>query len=78
MKFTTLIPHRFNDGREVPDSQLTRYVDLLAFQFGGVSDEGVTKGQWIDPGDFHVYRDQSQRVSVVCEQSAVGSTTSSD
>ncbi len=25
----------------------------LVVQFGGISDEGVTKGQWIDPRDFH-------------------------
>jgi len=49
MKFTTLIPTRFNDGQEVPEEQLQRIIDELAVQFGGCSEEGVTKGQWIDP-----------------------------
>lgn len=66
MKFTTLIPLRFNDGTEVPATQLTRITDGLAFQFRGCSDEGVTKGQWLDPQHSRLYRDESQRISVVC------------
>ena len=65
-KFTTLIPMRFNDGREVPQEQMTRIIDELALQFSGCSDEGVTKGQWLDPKDSQLYRDESRRVSVVC------------
>src|SRR5688572_10077802 len=49
MKFTTLIPLRLNDGNEVPPEQLGRILDALVVQFGGCSDEGVTKGQWLDP-----------------------------
>lgn len=66
MKFTTLIPLRFNDGTEVPPNQMTRIIDELAFQFRGCSDEGLTKGQWLDPQDSRLYRDESQRISVVC------------
>lgn len=69
MKFTTLIPMQFNDGREVPDEHLQRIIDGLAVQFGGCSDEGITKGQWIDPADSALYRDQCKRVSVVCDNS---------
>src|SRR5262245_721162 len=60
MKFTTLIPMRFNDGREVPLAQINRIIDALAAQFNGCSDEGVTKGQWLDPKDSRLYRDESQ------------------
>lgn len=67
MKFTTLIPMRFNDGREVPQEQLSRIIDELAAQFVGCSDEGVTKGQWLDPKDSQVYRDESRRISIVCD-----------
>ena len=67
MKFTTLIPLRFNDGRNVPDEQIDRLIDELAIQFGGCSDEGITKGQWIDPQDSELYRDESRRISVVCD-----------
>jgi hypothetical protein len=66
MKFTTLIPMRFNDGREVPAEQLSAIIDRLAFRFSGCSDEGITKGQWLDPKDSRVYRDESRRISVVC------------
>ncbi len=67
MKFTTLIPMRFNDGREVPQEQMNRIIDELAVQFSGCSDEGVTKGQWLDPKDSQVYRDESRRISIVCD-----------
>lgn len=66
MKFTTLIPMRFNDGREVPAEHLSRIIDELAAQFKGCSDEGVTKGQWLDPKDSRLYRDESRRITVVC------------
>lgn len=68
MKFTTLIPVRFNDGRKVPLRQLRRFLDELAVEFGGCSDEGITKGQWIDPQDAAHYRDESRRVTVVCDR----------
>jgi hypothetical protein len=67
MKFTTLIPMRFNDGRDVPQEKMNRIIDDLAVQFSGCSDEGVTKGQWLDPKDSQLYRDESRRVTVVCE-----------
>jgi len=66
MKFTTLIPMRFNDGRKVPLEQIDRIIDELAAQFNGCSDEGVTKGQWLDPKNSRLYRDESRRVTVVC------------
>jgi hypothetical protein len=46
MKFTTLLPLRFHDGQPVPEDPIARVIDGLVFQFGGCSDEGVTKGQW--------------------------------
>ena len=67
MKFTTLIPMRFNDGREVSQEQLNRIIDELTLQFNGCSEEGVTKGQWLDPKDSRLYRDESRRLSIVCD-----------
>ena len=64
MKFTTLIPLRFNDRSAVPQTQLDRIIDELTLQFGGSSDEGITKGQWLDPKDSRLYRDESRRISV--------------
>jgi hypothetical protein len=69
MKFTTLIPLWFNDGREVSADQLDAIIDGLVRQFKGCSDEGITKGQWLDPKESRLYRDESRRVTVVCDNS---------
>ncbi len=69
MKFTTLLPTRYNDGNEVPEEEIESLINQLAIQFGGCSDEGITKGQWIDPTDSQFYRDESRRISVVCDNS---------
>jgi hypothetical protein len=47
---------------------LRQFLDELATQFGGCSDEGITKGQWIDPADAARYHDECIRVSVVCNR----------
>ena len=67
MKFTTLLPMHFNDGSEVPPDLISSILDRLALQFGGCSDEGITKGQWLDPKDQTLYRDESRRVAVSCD-----------
>jgi len=46
---------------------MNRIIDGLAAQFKGCSDEGVTKGQWLDPKAARLYRDESRRVTVVCD-----------
>lgn len=43
-------------------------MDQLANKFGGCSDEGITKGQWIDPADSVGYHDECIRVAVVCDR----------
>lgn len=68
MKFTTLIPIRLNDGRELSDARLRRILNRLSSTFGGCSDEGITKGQWIDPADAAHYHDECIRVSVFCDR----------
>jgi hypothetical protein len=68
MKFTTLIPTHLNNGKKVPARQLRSMLDGLVKQFGGCSNEGVTQGQWIDPSNAIRYRDQSLRISVVCDR----------
>jgi hypothetical protein len=68
MKFTTLIPTKFNDRSRVPTKTLRRIINRLTTQFGGCSEEGLTKGQWIDPADAARYHDESIRVSVVCDR----------
>ena len=68
MKFTTLIPTRFNNGQPVPPEILRRFLDELTARFGGCSEEGLTKGRWIDPADATRYHDETIRVSVVCDR----------
>lgn len=68
MKFTTLIPTHYNDGRPVPDRVLRRFMDYLSTKFGGCSDEGLTRGQWIDPIDATKHEDESKRIAVVCDR----------
>jgi hypothetical protein len=47
---------------------LLRFMDDLTARFGGCSNEGITKGQWIDPADATRYQDETIRVSVVCDR----------
>jgi hypothetical protein len=68
MKFTTLIPTRFNDGKPVPKRQQRAIIDRLVRRFGGCTEEGLAKGQWIDPAKGVLYRDECERVSVVCDR----------
>lgn len=68
MKFTTLIPIRFNDGRRVPKRQQRAMIDRLVRRFGGCTNEGLAKGQWIDRAAGILYRDEHERVSVVCDR----------
>lgn len=68
MKITTLIPVRLNDGKRVSLRLLRKFLHNFATQFGGCSEEGITKGQWIDPEDAAHYHDECVRVSVVCER----------
>jgi len=51
---------------------MNRIIDELVLQFSGCSDEGVTKGQWLDPKDSQLYRDESRRITVVCDNRLLG------
>ena len=67
MRFTTIVPVRRNDGSRVGRRELQRLFDMLTEEFGGMTQEGKTKGQWIDPQDGKLYRDEGWKVSVVCD-----------
>ena len=64
MKFTTLLPLADNQGQPLT-TQVDVIVQSLAIQFGGCSVEGLIDGRWMDAGVE--YRDQSLRVTVVCD-----------
>ena len=48
MKFTTLIPTTGNEGTTVKPSILNRLIDSLWRPFGGMTNEGLVTGRWID------------------------------
>jgi hypothetical protein len=68
MKFTTLIPTRFNDGKRVPKKQQRSIIDRFVARFGGCTNEGLAQGHWIDRADGTLYRDELERVSVTCDR----------
>jgi hypothetical protein len=67
VKFTTLIPTRRNDGTAVKPSVLVRLIDALWWPFGGMTDEGLVTGRWIDE-DGTVFTDVCVKVSIECER----------
>lgn len=67
MRFTTIIPIRRNSGSKVSQAELQGIYDRLTARFGGMTQEGRTRGQWIDPKDGRLYRDEGWKVSVVCD-----------
>jgi hypothetical protein len=67
LKFTTLIPTTRNDGSSVKPSVLLRLIDNLWRPFGGMMDEGLVNGHWIDD-DGTLYRDRCVKVSIECDR----------
>lgn len=68
MKFTTLIPKRYNDGTQVSTNLLRNLRDALAVKFGGLSVEGDVTGYWTD-SDGKSYVDTSIKISIECDRS---------
>jgi hypothetical protein len=68
MKFTTLIPTTRNDGSPVRSSELTRLIDRLWRPFGGMTNEGLVTGHWIDEVDGKDYSDRCVKVSIECDR----------
>jgi hypothetical protein len=66
MKFTTLIPTNDNDGTIVPSAVLTRIVRSLWLPFGGMTNEGLVEGHWVDEGRHFV--DLCMKISIECER----------
>ena len=67
MKFTTLIPTTRNDGTEVAPSTLDRLIYLLWYPFGGMTDEGIVTGHWIDD-DGMEFVDVCVKVVMDCDR----------
>jgi hypothetical protein len=67
VKFTTLIPTRRNHHTAVKPSVLGRLIDNLWRPFGGMTNEGLVTGYWIDE-DGTQFADSCVKVSIECER----------
>ena len=67
MRFTTLIPTKRNDGTAVPPSVLARPIDGLWRPFGGMTNEGLVTGHWIDE-DGTPFTDVCVKVAIECDR----------
>ena len=65
MKFTTLIPTHWNEGKKVKPSELSRIIDAIWKPFKGMTKEGPVAGHWIDTDGTH-YSDECIKLSVEC------------
>jgi hypothetical protein len=68
VKFTTLIPTTRNDGSPVKPSVRARLIDSLWRPFGGMTNEGLVTGYWIDE-DGTEFQDVCVKVSIECDRS---------
>ncbi len=66
VKFTTLIPTTRNDGSAVRPSVLARLIHSLWRPFGGMTNEGLVTGYWIDDGTE--FQDVCVKVSIECDR----------
>jgi hypothetical protein len=66
MKFTTLVPVRFNDGTKVPQSQKKAILARFWMTFGGGTVEGPVVGHWVNELGKH-FEDECLKVWVVTD-----------
>jgi hypothetical protein len=67
VKFTTLIPTTDNEGRETKASVLAGLINGLWRPFGGMTNEGLVTGHWVDE-DGTEYTDTCVKVSIECDR----------
>jgi hypothetical protein len=67
VKSTTLIPTKEDDGTAVKPSVLACLLDGLWRPFGGMTNEGLVTGHWIDE-DGTQFTDTCVKVSVECDR----------
>src|SRR5262249_35123426 len=66
VKFTTLIPTTWNDGTAVKPSVPARLIDSLWRPLGGMTNEGLVTGHWLDEGVE--FQDVCVKVSIECDR----------
>lgn len=67
MQFVTFLPKQFNDGSRVKKSLRASVLDEAWRAFGGFTLEGPVTGAWVDTDDGKLYLDQSERLTIHCE-----------
>jgi hypothetical protein len=65
MKFTTLIPIRYNDGSPVDESELQDIVREFWTNYGGATIERTVQGYWLADGTL--FEDECLKVVVSCD-----------
>jgi hypothetical protein len=69
MKFITLVPTTRNDGTALTPSEQAQLLDDLWRPFGGMTNEGLVTGHWIDPASGTHYEDVCVKVAIECDRS---------
>ena len=62
VKFTTLIPIYYNNGKQVEDKVFNNFDKELIRIAGGFTIEGITEGGWESEGK--IYRDKSRKYTI--------------
>jgi len=68
MIFTTIVPKQRNDKTKVSLTEMKAIRKALVDQFGGITSESDTYGEWIDPEDGRRYEDKGVKVTVACNR----------
>jgi hypothetical protein len=67
VKFTSLIPVRYNDGTAVKPSVLQQLIDSLWRPFGAMTREGYVTGHWVDD-DGTEFMDVCVKLFIECDR----------
>ena len=65
MKFTTLIPIRYNDGTPIDPGDLQDIQSEFWHKYGGATFENTVQGYWLDDGTL--YQDECLKIVVSCD-----------
>ncbi len=64
MKFSTMIPVRYNDGFSVDKTTLDSIYKMFYMRFGGCTVDAVADGFWFDPTKQKLFVDKVRRVTI--------------
>jgi hypothetical protein len=68
MQFITYLPTHYNDGTQVPESEIQDIIRELFDAFGGATISGTVEGYWKDTATGQAFTDESWRVEIATER----------